>query len=201
MAKDRVGTVVSIPCNNCGVTKHTVRGSYNSYWDDGEEHGVSGGATHDLLECNGCSRGTYRISSWFSEEPDPVISFWPPRKSDAQLREPRKYHNLEWGSAVESVYRQTMAAFNHGLSTLAAAGVRLLIEGICLDHNVLKGKTYTDEGKLVRDKHGKVAKRDNLDGKINGLHTKGLISKTQASVLHQIRKLGNDAAHVLIKRH
>lgn len=91
-----------------------------------------------------------------------------------------------------------MTAFNNGLSTLAGAGIRLLIEGVCLDQGILKGKVYTDQGRLVRNKKtGKIILRDNLEGKINGLLMKGLVSRTQAKVLHQLRKLGNDAAHAL----
>jgi hypothetical protein len=114
------------------------------------------------------------------------------------LREPRNFQQLNYGSPVDSVYRQTITAFNNGLSTLAGAGIRLLIEGICLDQKILKGRVYTDQGKLVRHKATKkIILRDNLEGKINGLLMKGLISKNQARVLHQLRKLGNDAAHAL----
>ena len=82
--------------------------------------------------------------------------------------------------------------------SLAGAGIRLLIEGVCLDQKIVKGKVYTDLGSLLRHKTTKKAiLRDNLEGKINGLLTKGLVSKNQAKVLHQLRKLGNDAAHAL----
>ena len=90
-----------------------------------------------------------------------------------------------------------ITAFNSGSKTLAAAGVRLLIEGICIDHNILKGKTYTDKGRVNRSKAGKIDLRKNLEGKINGMRDKGHISKAQAKVLHQLRQLGNDAAHAL----
>jgi hypothetical protein len=171
---------------------------FEAYWED-KENDVSGGSTYDLMECNGCQRGTLREESWFSEAPgENSVTYWPPRRSEPRLREPRNFEQLDYGGPVDAVYRQTITAFNNGLSTLAGAGIRLLIEGICLDQKILKGKVYTDQGKLVRHKvTKKVILRDNLEGKINGLLMKGLISKTQGKVLHQLRKLGNDAAHAL----
>ena len=198
MEKDRVGTVEEIPCVSCGSTRDTIRGTFETSWE-GENQELFGGHTYDLMECNGCQEGTLRVTCWFSEQPDePSVSYWPRRRDGAHLREPREFKGLEAGGPVESVYRQTIVAFNDGLSTLAGAGIRLLIEGICRDQKILKGRVYTDQGRLVRIKATKViVLRDNLEGKINGLLTKGLISKNQSKVLHQLRKLGNDAAHAL----
>jgi len=198
MAKERVGQVEKIPCVRCGWTQHTIRGSFDSFWED-EDSDISGRATYDLMECNGCQRGTLRETTWFSEAPgESSVTYWPPRKDSSPLREPRNFGKFDYGGPVDSVYRQTITAFNNGLSTLAGAGIRMLIEGICLDQKILKGRVYTDQGKLVRERATrKIVLRDNLEGKINGLLAKGLISKNQAKVLHQLRKLGNDAAHAL----
>jgi hypothetical protein len=198
MAKERVGQVEEIACVRCGLTRHTIRGSFQAFWDD-KDSDISAGATYDLMECNGCQRGTLRETSWFSEEPgESSVTYWPPRKDGSLLREPRNFKRMDYGGPVDSVYRQTITAFNSGLSTLAGAGIRLLIEGVCLEHKILKGKVYTDQGKVVRERAtGKIVLRENLEGKINGLLMKGFISKNQAKVLHQLRKLGNDAAHAL----
>ncbi len=99
------------------------------------------------------------------------------------------YAHLLLGNPLESVYRQTVTAFAQKLMTLAGAGVRLLIEGVCRDKGVTDGP--------VTDNNGAVRRRDNLEGKIYGLLEKGLISKHQADSLQQIRFLGNDAAHEL----
>ncbi len=198
MAKERVGQVEEIPCVRCGWTRHTIRGTFQAYWED-KDSDITGGATYDLMECNGCQRGTLRETSWVSEEPgESSVTYWPPRKDGSPLREPRNFKKLDYGGPVDSVYRQTITAFNDGLSTLAGAGIRLLIEGICLDQKIHKGRVYTEQKKLVRERAtGKIILRDNLEGKINGLLQKGLVSKNQAKVLHQLRKLGNDAAHAL----
>ncbi len=183
--KDPIGQVAEIACIHCGITRHTVRGAFKAYWDD-EDSPVSGGSDYLLLECNGCQLGTMKVTSWFSEEDNATVIYWPPRG----IREPRDFDRLEYGSSVESVYRQTITAFNDKLPTFAGAGIRPLIEGVCVEHNIIKGRTYTQAGKVVRDrKTGTIILRDNLEGKINGLLTKGHISKNQAKVLHQLRKL------------
>jgi hypothetical protein len=198
MPAEHIGQVQEIPCLRCGLTRHTIRGTYYATWDD-EESDIHAGTTYDLLECNGCQQGTLRDSSWCSEDPgESFVTYWPPRKALNSEREPRNFKNLDYGGPVDSVYRQTITAFNNGLSTLAGAGIRLLIEGVCLEHKILKGKVYTDQGKLVRERTSRrIILRDNLEGKINGMLTKGFVSKYQAKVLHQLRKLGNDAAHAL----
>jgi hypothetical protein len=190
--------VEEIECVRCGLTRHTIRGSFKAFWEK-KDYNVSAGATYDLMECNGCQRGTLRETSWFSEDPGEYsVTYWPPRKDRSPLRKPRNFKRLGYGGTVDSVYRQTITAFNNGLSTLAGAGIRLLIEGVCIKQKILKGRVYTDQGKLVRKRDtGKIILKKNLEGKINGLLMKGFISKNQAKVLHQLRKLGNDATHAL----
>jgi hypothetical protein len=198
MTIERVGRVETISCVRCGLTRHTIRGSFQAHWED-EDRDISATATYDLMECNGCQRATLRETHWFSEEPEESpVTYWPPRKGGSPLRQPHNFKGSDYGSPVDSVYRQTITAFNNGLSTLAGAGIRLLIEGVCLERKITKGRVYTDQGKLVRHRAtGKPVLRENLEGKINGLLMKGFISRNQAKVLHQLRKLGNDAAHAL----
>ncbi len=104
-------------------------------------------------------------------------------------RSPKDFDAMLQGSAIESVYRQTLQAFNLQLSTLCGAGFRLLVEGICGEQGVVDGDVPQPNGTPVR--------KSNLQGKIRGLVGRGLISSRQADVLHQIRFLGNDAAHEL----
>jgi hypothetical protein len=179
--------IEKIQCATClHATNHTVLHSYETSWDDGE---VSGGSTHEFMKCNGCDMPTYRRTSWFSEEPEPSYEFYPDRRSKEVGRRPKEFEHLPWGGPTESVYRQTVSAFTQGLLTLAGAGVRLNIEGICKERKIKDGD--------VTDKNGTPRRKDNLEGKINGLAEKNFISKKQADALHQIRFLGNDAAHEL----
>lgn len=189
-AADRVNKIVDAPCPSCGgVRSHTIRGAYDSSWDVGQGE-MHGGAEHDLLECNGCHTGVYRCKSWSTEEPGgPATEYFPSIISDRDLRKPKDFDYLTYGTPVETVYRQTITAFNQELRTLAGAGVRLLIEGICNEQKIAKGP--------VTDKNGKTKSLKNLEGRINGMVEQGLIAKRQAATLHEIRFLGNDAAHDL----
>ena len=53
---------------------------------------------------------------------------------------------------------------------------------------------------VLDTKTGIVKKQKNLEGKINGMAERGLITTNQAATLHQIRFFGNDAAHELDER-
>jgi hypothetical protein len=182
LAKDRIGRVQKIECASCGRTAHTIRGAYDTAW---AERDMAGNAEHDLLSCNGCGDVTYRVNSWSTEDGENT-TLYPIREQPK--REKKDFLYLPDGS-LESVYRQTIDAFNAGISTLTGAGVRLLIEGVCMDKGVKDGE--------VTDKAGNKRRKDNLEGKINGMVENGLISSDQANHLHLIRFLGNDAAHQL----
>jgi hypothetical protein len=170
------------------MTNHAVVGAYKTFWSE-DEAGVSGGGTHEFLKCDGCETPTLRSETWFSEEPgETAFTFHPPRKSGDPDRKPRQFQNIPWGSPLDSAYRQTVAAFNQQLFTLAGAGVRLVIEGVCKERGVSDGHVTSKCGKT---------RRNSLEGKINGLAEKNFISTQQAETLHQIRFLGNDAAHEL----
>lgn len=194
--KERIGKQEDVECAECNrLTMHTVLVSYSTRWDD-DEQGFSGGATHEFLRCNGCASGTYRIASWFSEEPeDRATTLYPAR--GGYTRKPRTWREVPYDNNLPQVYDQTITAFNAGLFTLAGAGVRLLIEGICIDQKVKDGPKLDANGKPVIAKNGKPVRRDNLEGKINGLADQRFIVPKQAEHLHQIRFLGNDAAHQL----
>ena len=191
---DLIGKQVDLLCAECGrPNAHTVLAAYDSFWKDGE---VNGGATHEFLRCNGCLNGTYRATSWFSEEDGRVVVLHPPRGGNT--RKERQWEEVPWKGPLRKVYTQTVATFNAGAFTLAGAGVRLLIEGICIDQNVTDGPKLDSSGKqLIDKKSGKPIRRDNLEGKINGLAEKSFISARQANNLHEVRFLGNDAAHQL----
>lgn len=199
MAGKTIGAIENIECNQCGMMiKHTLRGSYDAYWHE-ETIDIHASAEYELLECNGCQTGTLRITEWCSEAPeDHSVEYWPPRKSDLDHREPKQFTNMPYGSDLESVYRQTVTASNNKLPTLAAAGVRFVIEGICLDLGIIEGKNYTNQGKVVRNRTtNEILRRKNLEGKINGLWEKGRISKEERKLLHELRRFGNESAHEL----
>lgn len=63
---------------------------------------------------------------------------------------------------------EMLECFNGGMPTLCAAGLRALIEGVCVDRNVLDGLVAIemDDGTVV------TKRRKDLLGKISGLSEK-----------------------------
>lgn len=189
----RIGKTEDVECAECNrLTMHAVLSSYKTSWSSDE---FMGGATHEFLRCNGCGEGTYRVDTWFSEEQGTNTLLYPPR--GGYKRKPIAWREVPYEGNLRQVYDQTITAFNAGLFTLAGAGVRLLIEGVCLGQKVADGPKLDVAGDQVTNKAGKVIRFDNLEGRINGLAEQGFISAKQAGYLHEIRFLGNDAAHQL----
>jgi hypothetical protein len=77
--------------------------------------------------------------------------------------------------------------------------MRAILEAICADHAVHDGpKCDAQTGEFRRDKRtGEVQRTDSLDGKIEGLAEKGLLTSGQARRFHEHRFIGNKALHEL----
>jgi len=74
-----------------------------------------------------------------------------------------------------------------------AAGVRALVEGICLDKKIKDGEiSYTDKNGVIKTKRSK-----DLNGKIHGLFEKGILTQNNAESLNEHRYIGNEAIHEL----
>lgn len=151
--KERIGRQEDVECAACGhLTIHSVLASYETSWHS-DDHDISGGATHEFLRCNGCANGTYRVVSWFSEEPgENPTTLYPPR--GGFTRKARNWREVSYDDNLPQVYDQTITAFNAGLFTLAGAGVRLLIEGVCIDQKVKDGPKLDAAGQPMNDKKG-----------------------------------------------
>lgn len=76
---------------------------------------------------------------------------------------------------VLQAYQEVVSAYNSGLHLLGGMGVRMVIEGICNAAGI-PGR---------------------LQDQIDSLQCQSLLTKAQAQVLHELRKLGNEAAHEL----
>lgn len=189
-----VGKQKDVLCAECSrQTTHTILAAYDVNYNSDDFASTS---RHLFLRCNGCGEGTYSVTYSSIEDPDPTTTLHPPRGGDA--RKPRDWREVPWSGPLRNVYKQTINALDIGAFTLAGAGVRLLIEGVCIDQKVIDGpKLDSATGKPATDKAGKPLRRNNLEGKINGLNEKDFITKQQALWLHELRFMGNDAAHQL----
>ena len=99
--------------------------------------------------------------------------------------------------SIVELYNQVVSSVNSRHYLLCAVGLRMIVEAICKETEVVEGFVRDEEGKKIVKKKGNEAIRNNLEGKINGLQTAGIIVEKQAETLHQIRHLGNVSAHEL----
>ncbi|TGK10132.1 DUF4145 domain-containing protein [Leptospira selangorensis] len=190
-----------IPCVQCGnVTKHTVKGEYKT---EGFAEGpdISWKSEYFILECNGCEEVSFLKVSTNSEnftynadgsiESIETIKVYPERE-EGNL-ESKYFLNLP--RQIEELFSETLESYNKENLILCAAGLRAIIEGVCADQKIKKGPVEE------KDKNGQTITRQkgNLEGKINGLKQKDLLTEKQANILHQHRFLGNTALHRLQK--
>jgi DNA-binding MarR family transcriptional regulator len=121
-------------CNSCGGERnHDVLHSAETSWSD-DESGIGGKDRYDTLKCLGCDSIKLRHTSWFSEDPDPVITYIPPAIfrpkpdwfSDLVLNAGRE------NKFVEKLLEEIYVALHYDLPSLAAMGVRSLIEKIMI---------------------------------------------------------------------
>ncbi|MCW9035265.1 MAG: DUF4145 domain-containing protein [Rhodospirillales bacterium] len=205
------GSAIKSYCNECGADRnHTILKSIRIYVsevvareminDNLCEHTVDGSNEYLTLQCMGCEDISFMREHWFSEdEHDPYYGtvlhhkFYPPRSN-----------NLLNGDKLDSVpinlkgiYSEVVDCFNNSSFILCAVGLRTLIEGICSEQGVDGGNVFhkNDEGET------KPVRSSNLDGKIEGLHEKGILTKNHAEILNTHRFLGNEAVHQLRAPH
>jgi hypothetical protein len=156
----------------------------NSFGPD--DDGWSYEEFHELIECNGCERIrylTYKIydSPWVSEYERTEVMVFPNNPGGTLHRKAQDFtdSNSKISKVPDNVlkmYRETINALNSSALTLAGAGLRAIVEALCLTRGITNG---------------------NLANKINELVKKELLTKTQADLLHEERYLGNAALHEL----
>lgn len=172
---DQPATVTKrLYCNQCGSeTNHTQRCSHSRH-DEIDEGRESSTTTVTLWTCAGCDTGVmeteWAASPGIAFDEEPTRSYDPPRATS--------HHNQKTFRKIPArlrvIYSESVRAFNSQLNTLAAAGLRAMVEGICADKGV--------QGK-------------NLEKKIDGLEAH--LPKAIVSNLHGFRFIGNEAVHEL----
>lgn len=192
-----VGEILQVNCITCkNTTRHKVLTSVDASGNEllgGDEY-IYWDSNYQIIECQGCEDISFRSTHSNSEEygPDgPIkdILLYPSRTDN--LRNARDLLNIPF--VLERFYFETINCFNSGNLTLCGAGVRALVEGICNEQGVKKGEAE------ITKKGGKkeVERVGSLEGKINGLFEKGILTKRNADILHEHRYLGNTSIHTL----
>lgn len=191
------GIIVPVICLTCkNKNNHKVLVSVDkseteiTYYDEI----FSSNNSFQIIECLGCGNISFRSEQSDSEsynEEGPLYSEILYPKRTIYTWNSKDFLNIP--DNLRRIYRETIDCFNDENLTLCGAGVRGLVEGLCKENGVIDG-----EIEITKADGTKTTKRvDNLQGKINGLHEKGKLTKENAEILHEHRFLGNTAIHDL----
>lgn len=163
-------------CNKCGGDRnHEILHSEKSERDYGE-YPMSGGDTYETLKCSGCDDIKLRHTSWFSEPGTDIVNYFPP----AIFRRTPEWFNELWSELhvddkfVETLLKEIYVALQNNLPSLAAMGIRSLIEKVMVSK-------VGDQGSFVRN----LAQFEKL----------GYVSKIQRERLEAILDAGHAAIH------
>jgi len=149
---------------------------------------------YQIIQCKGCDEVSFRILSTDAQRAYASEEHNYPRW-DQELFPKRTVHTIPIKQLantppnIKKIYRETVDAINADANILGSAGIRSIIEGVCMDKGITQGEVVSGSGK------SKISK--SLDGKIEGLASNGLLTNENASILHELRFLGNQALHEL----
>jgi len=178
--KDPEDQVEKYFCNACQrTTRHVQRAVHEKTYEDPQSDQWAH-CTWALWECLGCEQ-VMATRSWVSEDIDPrtgellpSVSFHPPRSS--HLAKKKHYQSIP--HQLDSIYSEVIQTFNIGAHILCAAGLRALLEAICVD------REPSLAGPKIR-----------LPQKIDAL--KSSVPEKIVQNLHGFRFLGDKALHEL----
>lgn len=206
------GQTIKVYCSQCKLsTNHEVMQSVDiedstSVRDEGVLYGtIDWTDAYQIIKCQGCDSISFRNLNWCSENIQQISEdewengeteyLYPERSADN--RSEREFSMLP--GSLRRIYREVVDCYNRDSRILCAVGLRAIIEGICSSQNITKGPLFQDDGitPKLRTNGSTPVRRNTLEGKINGLHEKGILTKISANALHEHRFLGNDAVHEL----
>ena len=167
--------------------------------DENDQDAIQWSNRYQVIQCMGCDTFSFRHRAWFSEAeeyygPDDIsdgstVWLYPQRGKD--VLNAKDFYNAP--KNLRAVYKEVITCFNSDAPVLCAAGLRTAIEGLCAAHGVSDGPVEI----VKADGSIETRRRDNLEGKIGGLSERGLLTKSNAQILHEHRYMGNDAVHEL----
>ncbi|MED0717445.1 DUF4145 domain-containing protein [Aeribacillus composti] len=201
-------------CSDCKrKTNHQIILTHEEHSTD--EHDIAWHAYYHIVRCMGCDRiafveqygdedqwdfNAFGEMEWYDtftvypEEPKEDLEEKIKRKFQLS---PKSFKNMP--NNLYTLYTQIIDSYNMQHNILCAAGLRTLIEGICLELGVESGCLYEKDGTKKKNKKGEEIKTNNLEGKIFGLYEKSYIIFDQALILQKVRLIGNNAVHVIIE--
>ncbi|MDN4866242.1 DUF4145 domain-containing protein [Priestia megaterium] len=198
-------------CRTCKVdTNHQILKIHTVHEDIDESFNFYTTEDYMICQCMGCE-----TVNFVQEYDDPNMHFYHPEEKewidieDIKVYPPKpltdKYVNYpikdydHLPKLLKTLYQQVVANFEMKHYLLAAAGLRMIIEGLCNELSIEEGFLIDEVtgGKVLNKKTGDPVIRKNLEGRINGLSEAGVLTSTSSKVLHIIRNLGNQTVHEL----
>jgi hypothetical protein len=163
-------------CNTCGGNRnHEVVHSETTSWRD-DDHNVSGSDEYETLKCLGCENIKLRHTSWFSEDHESTVNYFPP----AIFRPRPKWMEQLWIELpaedvfVDKLLQEIYVAIHNNLRSLAAMGVRSLVEKVMVSK-------AGDKGSFLKN----IAEFERL----------GYVSRIQRERIEAILEAGHAAIH------
>ncbi|MED4627303.1 MULTISPECIES: DUF4145 domain-containing protein [Bacillus] len=201
-------------CRRCeNKTYHKIIKEYSIEQDEVEEsYGHYWWERYIIATCMGCRTPCFineydDVSMHFTIRNDlgeveeinlEDIKVYPPEPIYNKANQYKKVKFNYLPQLLETLYKQVIVNYDLKQYLLAAAGLRMIIEGICNDLSITEGYVIDEKTNSKKlNNQGQEVRSKSLDGKINGLEEKGLLTKRQIQILHIIRKLGNQTVHKL----
>lgn len=192
-------------CQKCN--QQTYHHIINTYTESSKiEDDIQWKSQYHIVKCAGCDEIAFveqysDEDSWEYENGERVwqdrFTVFPeqPIKLDVPRFWVEKQTFKNVPESIEQLYLQVIDVYNKGYLLLATIGIRTLIEAICLNVGIYKGKLRNNDKIILLDRHDREMSRGNLEGKIFGLYEQGMIIWDQTLILQKIRDLGNAAVH------
>lgn len=181
MAKDTTRErerIVQVQCPDCGgdYRKHTVL-HLETVTSDPEE-GFYWARVSQMVKCRGCDAIRLHVYELADDKIDPFSGHREPYNIHVSPHLIGEKHapidHNEMPKIVARIYSETIGCRQAGAATLTGAGLRAIVEAVCINQGVT-GRS--------------------LQERIDALAQDGLLAKAQAGFLHEARYLGNAALH------
>lgn len=133
-----------------------------------------------VVQCAGCEQTSFLLrhtGTLFATEDEEIGHFdenFPDQEYESDFALLSEQEQLILPSLLRNLYGEVEAAFVNESNILAGVGLRMLVEGICLERKIA-GK--------------------NLLEKIKNLHSANWLSANEVPILDKLRQIGNFSAH------
>lgn len=185
---------IKVACRSCAIeTNHEVLCQTGEDTDN-EFSDYTTSTRYQIVRCCGCETTSFRHTCFDSMwDREPFVEIFPEPRGDhplrsADFRQEAVYQTLSGN--IKGIYSEMREAFNNRMFILCSIGLRGVVEAICADRNIINGpKELSDPSSPTVN---------NLQGKINGLAKRSILTPAHADFLHQHRFMGNDSVHELV---